>query len=465
MPVPQPSKIIAVHVNYPSRAKERGRMPDVPSYFLKPVSSLARSGDPILRPPGTEQLTVEGEIALIIGRRGRHLAPEQASGHIGWCSAANDVGLSEMRWADRGSNVFAKGQDGFTPVGEPVAVNGFPLDSITIRTRVNGTITQEDSSENLIFPFGFLIADLSRFMTLEPGDVILTGTPAGSVAVAPGDVVEVELDGLGVLSNPIVEAPRPIASFGAQPRFERDAAAAPSALSTDAAAALRTVSTATLSVQLARRGISNPFIEDLVPSRPDLRLVGRAYTLRYLPLREDIRDAASGPNAQRQAVESIERGDVLVVDARRERGAGTIGDILAARAAARGAVGIVTDGAIRDSAAIAQLDLPTYFQARHPAVLGRLHFPLEKNVPIACGGALVMPGDVIVGDADGVLVIPAALAEEVAIDAAAQESREAWSLERVQAGESIEGVYPLSSDRRAEYEAWVARQKAEENQQ
>jgi 2-keto-4-pentenoate hydratase/2-oxohepta-3-ene-1,7-dioic acid hydratase in catechol pathway/regulator of RNase E activity RraA len=456
--VPTPSKIIAVHVNYPTRAAERGRVPEVPSYFFKPVSSLARNGDPILRPPGTESLTIEGEIALIIGTRGRHLTPERAAAHIGWCCAANDVGLADMRWADRGSNVFSKGQDGFTPLGAPVAVNGFPLEHITIRTRVNGLIEQEDSSENLIFPFAFLVADLSRFMTLEPGDVILTGTPAGARTVEPGDVVEVELEGLDSLSNPIAEAPQGIASFGAQPKLEASSGAVPStkALSPSAAAALRKVSTATLSVQLTRRGISNPFIDGLVSSRPDLRLVGRAYTLRYVPLREDVRDASTGLNAQKQAVESIGPGDVLVIDARREAGAGTIGDILAARVAERGAVGIVTDGAVRDSEAIGRLGFPTYFQAAHPAVLGRLHFPLEINVPVACGGALVLPGDVIVGDADGVLVIPAALAEEVAVDAAAQELRESWALERVQAGESIDGIYPLSDGRRAEYEAWAS---------
>jgi 2-keto-4-pentenoate hydratase/2-oxohepta-3-ene-1,7-dioic acid hydratase in catechol pathway/regulator of RNase E activity RraA len=463
---PPPTKIIAVHLNYRSRAEQRGWVPDVPSYFMKPVSSLSRSGDPVMRPRGTQLLGVEGEIAAIIGRRARHLTPEHGAAHVGWFAPANDVGLYDMRWADRGSNLFSKGQDGFTPIGTPVAADQLDPRSLTLRTRVNGVIVQEDSSANLIFPFGLLVADLSRFMTLEPGDVILTGTPAGASLVEPGDEVEVELDGVGTVSNRIVEADEALAGFGAQPKIAPATRAAAlgmnghrSAILSDAAkAALRTVSTATLSVQLARRGISNPVIQGVRPTRPHTRLLGYAYTLRYVPLREDVRDADAGElNAQKRAVESIGPDEVLVIDARQEANAGTIGDILAARALARGATGIVTDGGLRDVAAVARLEIPTYYRAAHPAVLGRLHFPLEANVPIGCGGALVMPGDVIVGDDDGVLVVPAALAEQVAHDALAQESREAWALERVKAGESVRGVYPLSEARRAEYEAWRSR--------
>src|SRR5512132_3809217 len=159
----------------------------------------------------------------------------------------------------------------------------------------------------------------------------------------------------------------------------------------------------------------------------------------------------------RAGVESIAPGEVLVIEARDEAGAGTIGDILALRALRRGAAGIVTDGGLRDSPAVAKLDIPTYFRAPHANVLGLLHHPLESNVPVAGAGVLVMPGDVIVGDAEGALVLPAALAEEVARDALEQEEREAWAVERVDAGESIRGVYPLSDERRAEFEAWRER--------
>jgi 2-keto-4-pentenoate hydratase/2-oxohepta-3-ene-1,7-dioic acid hydratase in catechol pathway/regulator of RNase E activity RraA len=463
---PPPTKIFAVHTNYASSAAAAGRTPDVPSYFLKPVSSLAGDGGVIMRPAGTELLRVEGEIAVIVGRRARHLQPRQAAAHIGWFAAANDVGLFDMRWADRGSNLFSKGQDGFTPLGPPIAADGIDRSSLRLRTIVNGAVVQEDTSEALIFPFEVLIADLSRFMTLEPGDVILTGTPAGAPLVEPGDEVEVELEGAGSVRSTIVEGPA-LADFGAQPRITADARAAalgrgggPAAvapLSAQARDALRSVSTATLTVVLSRRGITNACIEGVRSTRPDLRLFGYAHTLRYVPLREDVRDADTAElNAQKRAVETIGPQEVLVIDARRDPRAGTIGDILAARAVARGASGIVTDGGLRDSAAVGLLDIPTYYQASHPAVLGRIHFPLESGVPIACGGALVMPGDVIVGDSDGVVVVPAALAEDVAAEAAAQESREAWALERVKAGDSIRGVYPIDDAHRPRYEEWLA---------
>jgi 5-oxopent-3-ene-1,2,5-tricarboxylate decarboxylase/2-hydroxyhepta-2,4-diene-1,7-dioate isomerase len=462
---PAPTKIIAVHLNYESRAAQRGRIPSAPSYFLKPPSSLAGDGDPIVRPQGTELLTFEAEVAVIIGRAARGISPDQAVAHIGWYAPANDFGVHDMRWSDRGSNVLSKGHDGFTPLGPRIPAADVDPAAIALRALVNGEVEQDDSTANLLFPFGLLIADLSRFMTLEPGDIILTGTPAGSRPVGPGDVVEVELRGLASLSNPIVEAAEPIPSFGAQPRVSPATRAAalgvnaprPVTLTQGAEAALRAVSTATLSVQIARRGVRNTFLEGLRPTRPDLRLLGYAYTLRYLPLREDVRDADTAElNAQKTAIESIGPGEVLVIDARGEAGAGTIGDILAARALARGATGIVTDGGARDSPALEHLDIPAYYQAPHAAVLGLLHYPLESNVPIACGGVLVVPGDVIVGDAEGVIVLPAAMAEDVAWAALEQEEREAWALERVQAGESIRGVYPLSREREPEFEAWRA---------
>jgi 5-oxopent-3-ene-1,2,5-tricarboxylate decarboxylase / 2-hydroxyhepta-2,4-diene-1,7-dioate isomerase len=464
MKPPRATKIIAVHLNYRSRIEQRGgQPPEAPSYFLKPVSSLAVDGDRVERPQGTELLTFEGEVAVIVAERARHVSPEEGLAHLGWVAPANDIGLYDMRWADRGSNLMAKGQDGYTPLGEPVAIGDLDLAALTIRTRIDGEVVQEDSTANLLFPFGLLVADLSRFITLEPGDVILTGTPAGSRPADLGAVVEVEIDGVGKVANEFVEAAA-LPEFGAQPRVDAATRAAAFGiqppvrsveLSAAARAALHEVSTATLTTQLKRRGIADTFMAGLRPTRPDLRLFGYARTLRYVPLREDVRDADTAElNAQKRAVESIGPEEVLVMDARRDPGAGTIGDILAARALARGASGIVTDGGLRDTPAIAGLEIPTYYQAPHAAVLGLIHFPLETDVPVACGGTLVMPGDVIVGDAEGVLVIPAQMAEEVALDALEQEHREEWALERVQAGDSVRGVYPLSAARRPEYEKW-----------
>ena len=150
---PAPSKIIAVHLNYESRASQRGRIPPAPSYFLKPPSSLARDGDPIVRPQGTELLTFEGEVAVIMGKAARGISPEQALAHIGWYAPANDVGLHDMRWNDQGSNVLSKGHDGFTPIGLPVPAADVDPGAISIRTFVNGEVEQDDSTANLLFPF------------------------------------------------------------------------------------------------------------------------------------------------------------------------------------------------------------------------------------------------------------------------------------------------------------------------
>jgi 5-oxopent-3-ene-1,2,5-tricarboxylate decarboxylase/2-hydroxyhepta-2,4-diene-1,7-dioate isomerase len=469
----RPSKIIAVHLNYVSRASQRGRTPDVPSYFLKPPSSLAGDGDPVERPRGCELLCFEGEIALVIGPRTRHVRPEDGVDHVSGLAAANDFGVYDLRWADRGSNVLAKGQDGFTPVSwPPTPIADVDLAELTLRTRVNGEIVQEASTAELIFGFGHLVADLSRLMTLEPGDLILCGTPAGSRPVAPGDVVEVEVDGVGRIANPIVEGDRDLEPIGAMPRVTPAARAAAlgspaeSVLSAEAEAVLRRVSVATLTSQLLRRGIRNTFIKGLRPTRPDLRMVGRALTLRYAPLREDVVAAdVAELNAQKRAVETIAPGEVLVIEARGELGAGTIGDILALRALRRGAAGIVTDGGLRDTPAVAGLDIPTYYAVSHASQLGIAHYPLDVGVPVACGGVLVMPGDVIVGDAEGAVVVPIALVEEVARDALEQEEREEFAAERVDAGESIRGIYPLSEPRRAEFEAWRAARRRQHTDQ
>jgi 5-oxopent-3-ene-1,2,5-tricarboxylate decarboxylase/2-hydroxyhepta-2,4-diene-1,7-dioate isomerase len=466
-----PSKVVAVHLNYRSRAEERGRVPSTPSYFLKPISSLAADGDEIVRPAGCELLCYEGEIALVIGTPARRVSIDEAESHIGWIAAANDVGVYDLRWADRGSNVLAKGQDGFTPIGPRLApASELDLGNLALRTFVNGAQVQEGSSSELIFPFVLLVADLSRFMTLEEGDVILTGTPANSRPLEPGDVVEVEIDGVGRIRNAVIEDTRPLEPIGAMPKVSAEMRAAalgvtaprPTDVADGVLDQLRGVSTATLTTQLQRRGIRNAFMAGLRPTRPDLRMVGFAHTVRYVPVREDVVKADTRElNAQKSAIESISPGEVLVIDARGEPGAGTIGDILTLRALRRGAAGIVTDGGLRDSPAVVALDIATYYRAPHASVLGVLHYPLETNVPVACGGVLVMPGDVIVGDAEGVVVVPAQLAEEVARDAVEQELAEQFAYERVNEGESVRGLFPLGEERRAEYEAWREVRQAE----
>jgi 5-oxopent-3-ene-1,2,5-tricarboxylate decarboxylase/2-hydroxyhepta-2,4-diene-1,7-dioate isomerase len=456
-----PSKIIAVHLNYRSRAAERGRYPAEPSYFLKPPSSLSWSGRDLVRPPGTELSAFEGEIAVVIGRRASRVDRTEAAGHIGWITAANDFGVHDLRYADRGSNLRSKGADGYTPVG-PVLLdpNDVDLTELRLRTWVNGELVQDASTADLLFDFGYLIADLSRLVTLEPGDILLTGTPTGSTVAGPGDLVEVAINDTERLRNRIREDERELPEIGARPRItvEDRAAAygnAVPALSEPTKSALNSVSTATLSSQLRKLGLEHTFLEGLRPARPDLRMVGTAFTLRFLPLREDLfAERGAGMNAQKRAVEQIGSGQVLVIDARGEPGAGTIGDILALRALRRGAAGIVTDGCLRDSPSFAGLDLPAYSAGAHAAVLGRKHVPWETGADIACGGVLVRPGDVLVGDAEGVLLIPPAFVDQVAAGAVEQERQERFILERVDAGESIDGLYPLGPEWLAEYQRW-----------
>jgi regulator of RNase E activity RraA len=230
--------------------------------------------------------------------------------------------------------------------------------------------------------------------------------------------------------------------------------AQPAALSRDARQRLQHVSTATLSSQLLNRGFRNTFIPSLIALRPDLRMVGTAFTLRYAPTREDFGievDLDNDTNVQRVAVETIGAGQVLVIDARGDISAASFGHIIATRIKIRGAAGLVSDGALRDTPAFKTLDLPAYARAAHAATSSVAHLPVDMSVPIGCGGVLVMPGDVIVGDAEGVVVIPATLAEEVAHDAFEQEKLETFILERVQEGSSIRGMYPPDNETHLEY--------------
>ena len=152
----------------------------------------------------------------------------------------------------------------------------------------------------------------------------------------------------------------------------------------------------------------------------------------------------------------MNEGEILVMEARGEKGTGTIGDILALRAQVRGAAAIITDGGVRDFAAVAAMDMPTYYANPHPAVLGRRHIPWDTDITIACGGTTVQPGDIIVADSDGILVIPPALAEELVDDSIAQEREEVFIAEMVQQGHSVDGLYPLNAEWRAKYEEWEA---------
>lgn len=229
----------------------------------------------------------------------------------------------------------------------------------------------------------------------------------------------------------------------------------PIQLTPEAFAKLHKVSTATLTTQLLNRGFHNTFLA-LTPLQPEKRLVGYAFTLRYVPMREDLTDTQydNSANVQRLAVESVTANDVLIIEARGDVRAASFGHILATRIQARGAAGLVTDGALRDTPSFKQLALPSYCKAPHATTSFIIHHPLEINVPIGCAGVLIMPGDVLVGDGEGVVAIPAQIAEEVAHDAYEQELRETFFAQKVAEGASIKGVYPPDEQTLAEYKIW-----------
>jgi regulator of RNase E activity RraA len=222
--------------------------------------------------------------------------------------------------------------------------------------------------------------------------------------------------------------------------------------------ALKKVSTATLTTVLFKRGLRNVFIQGIFLLNKDApRMVGEAFTLRYIPAREDLDQLGAFDgrgHPQREAIEACPPGSVLVMDARRDASAATGGDILMTRLMVRGVVGVVTDGGLRDSPTIEQLAWPAYCGARSAPLNLVRHHATDTQVPIGCGGVAVYPGDVLVGDAEGVVVIPATMAEQVAQEAAAQTEFEDWVEARVKEGRSIFGLYPPNAETKAEFETF-----------
>ena len=226
---------------------------------------------------------------------------------------------------------------------------------------------------------------------------------------------------------------------------------------------LKKASAATLTTVLFKRGLRNVFIQGVFPlNRSAPRMVGEAYTLRYIPAREDLDTLGAFEgrgHPQREAIEACPPGHVLVMDARRDAAAATGGDILMTRLMVRGAAGVVTDGGLRDSYTIDKLPWPAYCGSKSAPLNLVRHHAVEANVPIGCGGVPVYPGDVVVGDAEGVVVIPANIANEVADEAAAQTMFEDWVEEQVRKGRGIFGLYPPNAETKAEFEAWKKARK------
>lgn len=219
LPPCQPTKILCVHTNFASRVYEftgKTSVPPNPTYFQKPITALNAHQGEIVRPEGFKFLNYEGEIAVVIGRPTRNIQPQDAWGHIAGFSISNDLGVHDMRDTDAGSMLRVKGQDGFCPVG-PGLVSGIDIRQSVIRSYRNGILAQEGAVAEMIFGIDYLIADLARHITLMPGDVILTGTPANSRPLEVGDLIEIEVTGLGRLSNRVVSCPAPSANVGHQP--------------------------------------------------------------------------------------------------------------------------------------------------------------------------------------------------------------------------------------------------------
>ena len=222
---------------------------------------------------------------------------------------------------------------------------------------------------------------------------------------------------------------------------------------------LMQVSTATLCTALFKRGLRNQFIQDVRPLNPGLpNMVGPAFTLRYIPAREDLNPITvfqDRGHPQRKAVETCPEGAVFVIDSRKDARAASAGSILVSRLMKRGAAGVVTDGGFRDSPEIARLPFPAYHQRPSAPTNLTLHQALDINVPIGCGDVAVWPGDVIVGDGEGVVVVPAGIADAIAAEAVEMTAFEDFVSEQVMAGRSILGLYPPTDEQsRVDFAAW-----------
>ena len=232
-------------------------------------------------------------------------------------------------------------------------------------------------------------------------------------------------------------------------------------ISQDVLDSLLIPSTATLTAQLSSLGLWHTFMHEVSPLQTGTKMVGSAFTLRYIPAREDL-DRVPLDNLtdiQRIGIEQIGPGEVLVIDARGDTRAGTMGNILATRVHRRGATGIVTDGAYRDSPAFLDIDIPSYARAMNAHTNKTIHHPADIQLPVGCGGVAVFPGDIVVGDDEGVVVIPRKYAEQVAERALEQEVKETFLLKKIEDGASIVGVYPPDEATNAEFETWKKNRK------
>ena len=217
LPPCDPTKIICIHLNYESRRVEFHAPPlTTPTYFQKPLTTLNSHRGKLNRPANCQYLNYEGEIAAIVGKPMRNVSPDEIWDCLAGFAPANDVGAQDFRDTDAGSMLRVKGQDGFCPIG-PGIVRGVDIRESRVRTYINGKVVQDGPVSEMTFDIPYIMADLSRHITFLPGDVVLTGTPANSRPMQPGDVVEIEVTGVGRLSNTVQQVPAPTHAVGHQP--------------------------------------------------------------------------------------------------------------------------------------------------------------------------------------------------------------------------------------------------------
>ena len=481
-----PGKIIAVHLNYPSRAAQRGRTPAQPSYFLKPSSSLAASGarsnarpapscsrsrarsrSSSASPPGGSPPPTAGATWPP--------SPRRTTSASTTCAPPTRAPTCDRRaaTASRRSGptlIDAASVDPAGParahVGERRARAGgherHP--ALPVRPAGRRPLAAHDARDRRRHPHRHarrLVGRRARRRRRGRGR--RTGCRGRAELGSPGHD-RVTRAPCRSATSARARGRRPPAHRGVGRRRGRGARR-DRAADAARARAVRAHRRAARAARLRRRrdpqrrscaSAATPTSSSraCTPNRAGARVVGRARTLRFIPFRPDLfARKGGGYNAQKVAFDTVGPGEVLVIDARGERGTGTVGDVLALRAQVRGAAGIVTDGGTRDFDVVAALEIPTFSQGPHPSVLGRRHVPWEVDVAIACGGAAVEPGDVIVGDGDGVIVIPPALAV-----GGGPRSGRAGGGGRVgrragRGGASVDGLFPMNAEWRARYEA------------
>ncbi len=405
------TKVVMLHMNYRSRAVAHGDFPAHPTYYLKPPSTIAPASGIVERPAGCELLIAEAEVALIIGQRAHRVPQGQGWQYVSHVAAANDFTVLDFMYADP-SLTRVKGWDGFTPLGDLVDARTIDPFDLNITMSVNGEERQGDSTATLLFPFGDLVTDLSGIMTLEAGDIILTGTPAGAGPVFPGDEVVVEIVDYSRVRTVIADAKYPLPPLCPPPRVTPAqrahalgvAAARPALLDEPHWDFLRSGSVRTLFAWLAERGIAAEPLE-LALAEGSPTVAGHAFTVRLLPGR---RGETASLTKSLRPVESVGRNEVVVVAANADTGAPALPRDTLEHLVRNGAEGLVTDSrSLIPEGSSLPCAAPKGSTSNQSYAYETTHRVADLNSSVALCGVTIDPGDVIVSDSRGSLLLTA----------------------------------------------------------